>query len=114
MCACRDGFYGITCEQSEFFSVGVKLFGQFYSEYVFQKCISYKFAGDAESVFFACFGVEFENETPDDSIILWDTVRINIGGHYDVATGAYTAPQDGIYQFQVQISCEKYFVEQQK
>ena len=77
-------------------------------------CICYNFAGDTESVFFACFGVEFENETPDDSIILWDTVRINIGGHYDIATGTYTAPYDGIYQFQVQVSCEKYFVEQQK
>ena len=26
VCACRDGFYGITCEQSELFSSGGKLF----------------------------------------------------------------------------------------
>ena len=64
--------------------------------------------GDAESAFFACFGIQWENETPDDSIILWDTVRLNIGGHYDIATGTYITPVDGIYQFQVQVGKIKF------
>ena len=58
---------------------------------------------ESYSLHFACFGIEWENETPDNNIILWDTVRINIGGHYDIATGTYTAPVNGLYQFQVQV-----------
>ena len=32
-------------------------------------------------------------------IIIFNNDKINDGGHYNVTTGGYTAPVDGIYQF---------------
>ena len=31
--------------------------------------------------------------------IVFNVVPLNLGGHYDVTTGIYTVPVDGIYEF---------------
>lgn len=33
------------------------------------------------------------------SVLVWETVNHNIGGHYNNATGVFTAPVAGVYQF---------------
>lgn len=33
------------------------------------------------------------------TVIVWNDVSINIGGHYNSSNGVFTAPTDGIYEF---------------
>ena len=34
---------------------------------------------------------------------MFNVAHLNPGGHYDVTTGIYTAPLDGVYEFMLRI-----------
>ena len=56
--------------------------------------------GHKDSLFLATIGAERVTPVPDR--ILFDETRLNIG-HYNNATGIYTIPIDGIYEFNVNV-----------
>ena len=57
--------------------------------------------GYSDLTFLAGISVNFV--TPVPSPIVFDDAKINPGDHYNQTTGIYTVPQDGIYEFTVQI-----------
>ena len=36
---------------------------------------------------------------------MFSVANLNPGGHYDVTSGIYTAPLDGVYEFMLNIRC---------
>ncbi len=58
------------------------------------------FIGLANTAFFAALDQK-KNVIGNPAVIVWRDVKYNPGGHYSSATGTYTAPQDGYYQFTV-------------
>ncbi len=58
------------------------------------------YTGYTNTAFFAALD-KSKNVIGDPAVIVWRDVRFNPGGHYSSATGAYTCPQDGYYQFTV-------------
>ncbi len=59
------------------------------------------FPVSTDAVFLATIGEE-EFDISNAEVIMWNMPVINLGGHYDVVTGAFTAPIDGYYYFNVQ------------
>ncbi|KAH3719098.1 complement C1q tumor necrosis factor-related protein 4-like [Dreissena polymorpha] len=55
----------------------------------------------------AAFSVTLENDQviATGSAIRFDTVITNVGNHYDLSTGEFTAPQSGTYFFSLNIVC---------
>ena len=48
--------------------------------------------------------LDYDPGTPDDPII-FNIAPLNLGGHYDVTSGIYTVPVDGVYEFILHIRC---------
>jgi len=66
-------------------------------------------AGTSSSRHNAAFFVGLsENIGPvvDNSDVIFDRVVTNVGNAYDKPTGKFTAPADGVYQFNVVISAQ--------
>ena len=69
--------------------------------------VSIVFSESRNSAFFATLSttVVFEDA---HQLILFNTDKINEGGHYNATSGIYTAPVTGIYQFFAYIRAEPY------
>ena len=52
--------------------------------------------------FFAA--LDYDPSVPGDAMV-FNVVPLNPGGHYDVTSGIYTVPIDGVYEFIVQTLC---------
>ena len=58
--------------------------------------------GYVSTVFLAFF--DYDPDVPGDPIV-FNVAPLNPGGHYDVTTGIYTVPIDGIYEFSLHLLC---------
>ena len=48
--------------------------------------------------------LDYDPGTPGDPIV-FNVAPLNLGGHYDVATGIYSVPVDGVYEFILHVRC---------
>ena len=56
--------------------------------------------GYGDTSFLASF--DYDPDTPGDPIV-FNVAPLNPGGHYDITTGIYTVPVDGVYEFMYHI-----------
>ena len=48
--------------------------------------------------------LDYDPLTPGNPIV-FNVASLNLGGHYDMASGIYTVPVDGVYEFILHILC---------
>ena len=53
-----------------------------------------------DTSFLASF--DYHSGTPADPIV-FNVAPLNVGGHYDITTGIYTVPTDGVYEFSLHL-----------